>query len=196
MIVKALLALALASASVPVAPATAPVITYDEQRLGLQYPLVSQVICDKGKGTAFRIGGNRFLSVAHVTIHSGCAIDGHPIKVIENDTKLDFSIIEAGPKRIGGFKINCGGFQTSQWYWSNGFALGLSYQTTVALYSTAYDDNTGKRIFIGRHMVIPGMSGGPVLNPAGEVVGLVNAYHPLFGLSFSRALKDTSVCKS
>ena len=43
--------------------------------------------------------------------------------------------------------------------------------------------------------VIPGMSGGPILNSRGEVVGVVNRYTREMPLSYSRALKDTSVCR-
>jgi hypothetical protein len=193
MIVKALTALALVSAPASVAPA----VTYDDQRTNTQYPLVKLVVCDKGRGTAFRIGPRRFLSVAHVTSNEGCTIEGQPITVIENDGARDFSIIEAGLPKGGAEQIDCRGFVKSKWYWSVGYAWGLPYQTTVALYSTAFTDDAGKQIFIGKHTVIPGMSGGKVVDPeTGAVVGVINSYHPLFGLSFSRALKDTSVCRS
>jgi S1-C subfamily serine protease len=40
--------------------------------------------------------------------------------------------------------------------------------------------------------VIPGMSGGPVIDQTGAVVGTTNAYMPDTGISFSRDLRDTS----
>ena len=196
MIAKTLLAALLCAAPCSVVPATAPVITYDEQRLKMDYPLVVKVSCAEGSGTAFRVGGKKLLSVAHVTSLHNCAIDGHPIRVIENDGILDFSVIEADLPGSNGFRIDCGGFRPSKWYWSAGYAYGLPYQTVVGIYSTAFTNVFGMQVFIGKHMVIPGMSGGPVLNAAGEVVGTVNAYHPLFGLSYSRALRDTSVCRA
>lgn len=192
MSVKILLAAALVAAPVP---ASAPIITYDEQRAAIDYPLVKKVRCTEGSGTAFRVGPTRLLSVAHVTRGTNCLIDNAPITVIEQDNAHDFAIIEAGPPKLGALKINCGGFHTSEWYWSDGYAWGLPYQTAVAVFTSAFHDETGKRILYGKHAFIPGMSGGPVMNAEGEVVGLVNAYHPIFGLSFSRDLKDTSLCQ-
>jgi hypothetical protein len=192
-IVKPLLAAALvAVAASPVAPASYP-ITYDDQRMAVQYPLVKKVECDRGSGSAFRVGPRRFLSVAHVTSLGGCKIDGNPITVIEQDGANDFSVIEAGPPKRSWLKIDCGGFKAG-WYWSAGFAWGLPYQTDVALYSTAYNAPNGMHLFIGRHTVIPGMSGGIVMNSAGEAVGTVNAYNPMGVISLSRSLSDTSVC--
>jgi hypothetical protein len=56
----------------------------------IQYPLVHQVICLEGKGTAFRVGPRHFLSVAHVTGLHGCSVDGQPIAVTEQDKGRDF----------------------------------------------------------------------------------------------------------
>lgn len=38
------------------------------------------------------------------------------------------------------------------------------------------------------------MSGGPVFNSAGRVVGVVNGYNKGAPLSYSQALKDTALC--
>lgn len=183
----------LSKALVCAAFAFAP-LTYDDQRKAVEYPLVKKVVCTLGVGTAFRIGPTRFVSVAHVTSLGGCKIDGHPITVIESDNRLDFSIVEAGPPKQGALAINCDGFNAMNWYWSTGYAHGLPIQTSIAVVASAFSDEKGKRILFGRWAFIPGMSGGPVVNGAGEVVGTINAYHPLFGLSYSRALKDTSLC--
>jgi S1-C subfamily serine protease len=53
---------------------------------------------------------------------------------------------------------------------------------------------TGKRVLIGEYNYIPGMSGGPVLDELGQVVGTVNAYIPGTPISLSREMRDTSVC--
>lgn len=195
---RILLASAYAAVATPSeAPPPPPTpILYDSQRTNTSYPLVHQVSCDEGSGTAFRIGPTRFATAAHVAKLSHCTIDGHTASATELDTANDFAILESGPPKLGAMKVSCEGFHTGEWYWSNGYALGLPYQTSVAINASFYiNQRSGLRIFTGDHTVIPGMSGGPVMNADGEVVGITNAYNSALGLSFSRALKDTSLCK-
>lgn len=183
--------LAAAASLAVAAPTDTPQIFMGE----INYPLVHQVLCKEGAGTAFRIGPRRFLSVAHVTTLHNCTIDKAPITVIEQDGNNDFSIVEAGPPQRYAVKVSCEGFKTFEWYWAVGYAYGLPFQTVVALNATAFDADNGERILTGRYSVIPGMSGGPILNGRGEVVGTVNMYDPARPISLSRSLKDTSVCK-
>ena len=156
------------------------------------YPQVKQVDCATGKGSAF-LTDRGWISVAHVTNQLGCAIDGTPIGAAREGT-LDFSRVDyAGKGR--GFKVNCDGFKAGTYVWAIGFAGGYSWQTMTRHLVTYKDSGDGLRLLLGAPTVIPGMSGGPVLNEAGEVVGVVNAYSLGFPVSFSRALRDTSVCK-
>jgi hypothetical protein len=159
------------------------------------YPLVKRIDCAQGRGSGFRIGQRHMLSVAHVTALSECGIGGFPISVTEQDGEHDFARLNSGESAPNGIAIDCRGFQPGHWYWAVGFAKGADFQTAVAIYATVFRGPDGKRILIGQHTVIPGMSGGPVLDPAtGAAVGTVNAYVPGDGLSLSRELKDTSVC--
>lgn len=157
---------------------------------GALYPQVVQVECDTGRGTAFAIRGGKRLSVAHVTNISGCKIDGEPVHATR-DEGVDFSVIEAAEHN--GFPINCEGFRPGQWYFAIGYARGWQWQTMVMILAT-FQNAEGQTVLIGPPTVIPGMSGGPVLNSAGEVVGTVNRYNDSFALSFSQPLKGTSVC--
>lgn len=159
------------------------------------YPLVHRVDCEHSRGTAFRVGGPHWLSVAHVT-DSVCAVEGHPLQMVEQDGAHDFSRFDTPDAVPNGFAIDCDGFRPGHWYWAVGHALGAPFQTAVAIYATIYrSDLNGQRIFVGVRTVIPGMSGGPVLDPeTGKVVGTVNAYNAEDHLSFSRELRDTSLC--
>jgi hypothetical protein len=62
----------------------------------VHYPLVHRVDCLEGRGTAFRVGGSHWLSVAHVTALHACSIDGQPITVTEQDGAHDFARLDAG----------------------------------------------------------------------------------------------------
>jgi hypothetical protein len=160
------------------------------------YPLVHRVDCFEGRGSAFRTGDNHWMSVAHVTKLRLCNIGGSPFAVTNQDGAHDFAQMDTPTGVPNGFPIDCGGFVPGRWYWAIGYAGGAAFQTAVAIYATIYTrTDDGERIFVGMHTVIPGMSGGPVLDPAtGAAVGTVNAYNSDYRLSFSRELKDTSAC--
>jgi hypothetical protein len=158
------------------------------------YPLVHRIDCLEGRGSAFRVGGVHWLSVAHVTALHACSIDDQPITVTEQDGKRDFSRLDAGIMPANGFKINCGGFIPGRWYFAVGFPWGGPIQVAIPIYATYAKSTAGLRVLIGEDAVIPGMSGGVVMNAAGEAVGTINAYVPGTGVSLSRELKDASVC--
>lgn len=167
--------------------------TPPDSKLFVNYPLVHKVSCDEGSGTAFRIGKNHWLSVAHVATLSHCEIDGRKVVVTEIDGKHDFARLD-GESSGNGFRVNCSGFIPGHWYWAVGHAKGLPFQTALAVYATYARGGNGKRVLIGEYDFIPGMSGGPVLDELGQVVGTVNAFIPGTPISLSRELKETSIC--
>jgi hypothetical protein len=160
----------------------------------VQYPLIHKVSCDEGSGTGFRVGLHHWLSVAHVTAMHNCEVDGAKIAVTEQDGKRDFSRFDTEQGAPNGFRVDCSGFVPGQWYFAIGHALGKPYQTLIPLYATYAKGPDGKRVLLGEYDVIPGMSGGPILNAEGEVVGTINAYMPGTPISLSRELRDTSIC--
>jgi len=168
--------------------ATVPATTVD-------YSPVVQVKCDQGSGTAFRVGYHRFLSVAHVAHLSNCQIDGHRVKTWTDD-RNDFAILEADVSTKARFAIDCEGFKVGTYVFAIGYAGGRPWQTMTQGFVTYRTWIDGKRAILGTPAFIPGMSGGPVLNQRGEVVGLVNAYLNGFPISLSRDIKDTGLCNS
>lgn len=155
------------------------------------YPKVEQVICSNSRGTAFEAGG-KIISVAHVTTNPGCSINSVPI-IASNSETQDFSII-AGKAR--GYRINCNGFRDGEMYWAVGYANGLAIQEVITLVGTGEYASNGMAVLWGWPTVIPGMSGGPVINLRGEVVGTINMYNRILPVSLSVALKDTPLCQA
>lgn len=165
-----------------------------------EHPHVKQVTCSNARGSAWRISKGRFISVAHVTRRPGCTINGLPIIVEHEDPFGDFSIIRVpGDNVKGGILINCRGFFPGRWYWSVGFARGNPWSIIIAMKSSGIPSlislRYGWNMFKGIEYMIPGMSGGVVLNSAGEGVGTVNAYNDIEGLSWSRPLSETILCQ-
>lgn len=158
-----------------------------------QYPQVRQVVCSEGKGTAF-LTDHGWLSVAHVTTLTHCQIDGQDIEG-NSEGDLDFSTVKVAlPGK--GLRINCGGFRPGHWYFAVGYAGGADWQTMTRQLAIYKQTEDGMRYLYGYPTVIPGMSGGPIFNDEGEVVGTVNRYNRDYPFSYSRELKDTSVCRA
>ena len=163
------------------------------------HPYVKQVRCKHSLGTAFKVSPNKYLSVYHVTRNDGCTIEGKQFYVTYSDPFGDFSIISIYDPEPGGIPINCAGFEFGRPYRSIGFARGDTQSVAIDLRASGIPSLPGVRngweTFIGIETVIPGMSGGPILAEDGSVVGLVNAYNGDFGLSWSRPLSETVLCR-
>jgi hypothetical protein len=195
MIVKALAALSLALVSVPAIPQSVwehPAAT----ETGIDpsvHPEVVAVRCIPGTGSAFSVGPHILISVAHVTGLGGCAIQGKPITVLQ--TSGDFTILSSAAPAGKWLTVDCGGFVRGKKYIAIGFARGLPVQTTVDIEDMGYVVDGFERLW-GVFTVIPGQSGGPIIDPeTGKVVGTVNVYNPQKGDSGSIPLRDTPVCK-
>jgi hypothetical protein len=170
-------------------PEEAPVYT--------SHAYIHQMVCSEGRGTAFQINSNTALSVNHVSKLTDCKINGIPVQIVEADPDDDFSVLRYQFSRPGGVRLSCEGFKHGQAYFAIGFARGAPRQRVL---SVRYWAPIGNLPFTSLFTIysptpfIPGMSGGPVFSERGDVVGTVNAYSPLFPLSFSLPLSETSLC--
>jgi len=157
------------------------------------YPQVHRAICSDGRGTVFRIDADTFLTAEHVS-DGGCTVNGEPVEVTEATEELDFAILATAQKGHG-LPISCEGFRPGQYYFAAGYAFGWPLQRTVMVRAHAQKHYTGLTILFGPELFVGGMSGGPVMDAKGRVVGIVNARNEEYHVSFSRELKDTSLCK-
>lgn len=157
-----------------------------------EHPEIVQVRCMQGSGTAFRISPTTLLSVAHVTSLSGCFINGKPFTVKHKNG--DFSILSMDDKAPRWLAIDCNGFVAGRAYIALGFARGLPTLTEVDITATGRIEGEWS-ILQGVWTVIPGQSGGPIIDPTtGKVVGTINVFDARAGRSGSVALKSTAAC--
>ncbi len=158
-----------------------------------EHPEVVRVVCFTGTGTAFRISPTLLLSVAHVTKQKGCGIGKNLITQISEEG--DFSVVSDGAKGQPWLTVDCGGFVKGRQYVAVGYARGLTTITEVELAAEGTSSG-GFAVLRGVFTVVPGQSGGPVLDKeTRRPVGTVNAYDPFKGYSAATALKDTTICK-
>lgn len=153
---------------------------------------ILKVECLEGSGSAFRVGPHLIASVDHVTSLGGCFIDGEPVEVSYRSG--DFSLVTPVGTSREWLKVDCGGFIKGRKYRAEGYARGLDKIQDVDLEGTG--DGAGQfSLLEGTFTVIPGMSGGPIVDDeTGKVVGTVNTYNYPAGISGSIALRDTKLC--
>jgi V8-like Glu-specific endopeptidase len=158
-----------------------------------RHPEVVQIMCAKVAGTAFRVGPKLFLSVAHVTHNEGCTINDRPFKELAQQG--DFAVLSYDVSDAHWLPIDCGGFKKGHRYVAIGYARAKETLTEVEMDSLGISDD-GRALLNAVFVVIPGMSGGPVVDSeTGKVVGTVNTYDNSTGYSGSVELHGTSVCK-
>jgi hypothetical protein len=187
---KLLLAACLVVSSAQAVPETTPAavdVDRDKPILQVSCPITG----GRSMGTAFRVG-KVILSANHVTDYANCTIDGTKIEA-RHVPGLDFSIAPSGAGEY--LKIDCGGYIAGHRYIAVGYARGAPFLTGVSL--VAIGRKAGPfSLLAGIFTVVPGMSGGPVIDADTlKVVGIVNIYDAPNGISGSVALKDTPLCQ-
>lgn len=165
----------------------------------VQSAYIEKIDCEEGSGTGFKLADGRWVTARHVSKLTNCLVDGLPILVTYSDDWGDIStFVVPGDKRKGGYQVDCDGFLDRHWYSAQGHAEGLPVITAVNIMYAELAQWAGKDrgwSVLVYNRVIPGQSGGPILDSlSGKVVGVVNAFGIFFPISFSRELKRTVVC--
>ena len=120
--------------------------------------------------------------------------------LVFRSVKLDVAMFRTLP-HPGAWPIRCEAMHFGEAYDAYGYAqggpmhreevLGTVHRPTSAADDPGFGD-TG--MFVGVEKFIPGMSGGPIINARGQLVGVIIGYETLGNISLGRMLADTPLC--
>jgi hypothetical protein len=148
---------------------------------------------------------NQYLTAAHVAAASVCfdAATRMPLKVNYIDKHLDFAVFES-PIKLDNmvYKLSCQHFRQGHTYHAVGWAEGNDLTAMDLVATEKYSDKwfiiegtTMGHMKEFHGMIIPGQSGGAVMDENWTAYGVNNASDDGSVLSWSRELADTPLCK-
>lgn len=174
----------------------------------VDFQSIRQLSCGDYVGTGFVISPNMVVTASHTIGHyrvcrdfksnsSGVIVENHPDK--------DYAILRFPAVRAPSMKINCNGFTRDETYFSFGWRDGEEFVTYGVTATGEYRSITPKDSRTYHNMsrligtLIPGMSGGPIVDKFGVVTGINNASNwseelKMGSRLFSRELRDTTIC--
>jgi V8-like Glu-specific endopeptidase len=164
--------------------------------------LVREIFCTDGKdlysGTAWFAKDKTLVTAAHVVEHmKKCVIDRKPVTIEKLDHDADYAIIHADIKTDEVLSYTCEPFKKDETYLAVGYALGETLAVQKLRGSSIKDDQEqdfkDESFLVGNSF--EGMSGGPIFNMNGQVVGIVNGGDTEGRANaLSRPLTDTVLC--
>lgn len=195
----------------PLHPAAKKVTEPYTLTIFVNFELVRHITCvdeqnNKSSGTGFMVGPTKMITAAHVVTDDVCwdTRSETPLTLKEYDDANDYAVMEADMgfhPQAQFMRVSCDGLKPKKIYDSIGFARGIALIMTHQKASKKKSpegfvlsngrDAVGLRLVFGD--IIPGMSGGPIIDKDGVVVA-INSATDGRGIGLVRELKDTSIC--
>lgn len=185
--------------------AASPPIT--DTRATPVYPMTcSTFFIPTGKGTVFRVK-DRIVTAAHVWDTGKCRPKGSDKRSVRMERHLDYVDIIDKDLAAARYEVACEPFSPNRHYVAAGFPGASRQLTEIRIRNTGYYPKiiypkTNQEIIklwqfagVDGGRAAPGMSGGPVLNDEGKVVGIILAYDPTGWGTYVRSVMDTPLCK-
>lgn len=154
-------------------------------------------------GTASIINSNTLVTSDHIVVSDLCfdMATGVPLKPFFQSKEQDISLLRIPVDwKDQTININCNGLKVGKTYTSLGYPFGKYFVMTKLKIVRGTEfiemkDRKVEKLTKAKGTIIPGMSGGPVLNEKGEMVGINAGTNLAYGMGLIRDLKDTDLCK-
>lgn len=164
------------------------------------------LVCPTMTGTGVVLTPTKVITAAHVlgsdrTCYIRGARDQINLRAIEVDRRNDFAVLETqGHTFRRTYRIDCGGFVPGETYYVSGYANGIIFRVNplVAInLQVSVDRGDGNIVLQAMNgESTRGMSGGPVVDIHGNVVGiLVGHLRNDTSTTLVKDLGHTSVCR-
>lgn len=165
-------------------------------------PAIRPVQCGQDHGTVFATEDGDFITAAHVARGGNCRLNAsHPIRVMNYYDRADYARGRAG-SFDGSLRVSCEPIIAGEQYIMVGYPAGTDQAIHVFGRATgdSHDiDQPGVRIdglvSIRGGGVVRGMSGGPVLNQNGDVVGIISAVSASSRITLVQPIINTRYCR-
>lgn len=160
----------------------------------------------QGHGTAYVVAQDTLLTANHVVEGGTDCFDGasgEPVTVVSQNAALDYAVLKMPTKKIPFMKLDCTGFVANKTYYSIGYAgvgsMDLMITRLRASGTLTSNDDSNEGVFFtnmekAEGVLIQGMSGGPVIDDKGRVVGMNNATANDYKDAMLRPMSDTYFC--
>ena len=171
--------------------------------------MVPKIACEFQVGSGIQINSNTVITAEHVVRNGGCRVDyarrgGYrDLTVVNSSSNNDFAELSSSQTLRGtNMRVSCEGVVTGQTYWLAGYPGGgnlsvVQVQATDRYIRgvTANSRYTIDNLRVMQGQAYGGMSGGPVINQAGQVVGIISAVaRNVPDETMIKELSDTWMC--
>lgn len=182
--------------------------TISKQKTKSIIPSVKEIYCRiDGKGywgTVWVVRKDVYATAFHVVQNSDmCLIDDEPATILQSEPDKDFALVSSNTGDMVPLKYSCADFQPGKHYFGIGYppprGLTITHLVATNTFFTPYPEDIDMQSLLGSRVmwgpIYHGMSGGPVVDINGTVIGINSATSAPTPFSESQPLSATSLCK-